>query len=122
MDYQSRRDDVGDFTTDFIVGAAGAAAFEILKLYEIKHKLASKQHARLLRSGLFWLVVVGMIAASGFVAWAFCAGQPNAFPAKVALMGIAARSLARDGLAAISAKQSIKLGDDGRLSFRELFP
>jgi len=112
-----------NFLHHFVVGAAAASAFELLKLYELKHKLTNKKTTRLLHSGLFWITVAGMIAASGFFAWVFYAERPHATAAELALCGVAARSLVREAVAALSVKQGVKLGDDGQeaLSLRDLF-
>jgi hypothetical protein len=109
------------FVHHFLIGACAAAAFEVLRLYEYRHELSSRKYARLMKSALFWLVALGMVAASGFFAWAFYAGRGNVTVAELALSGVAARSLVRQGVGTLSAKSSVKLGspDDG-LSLRDV--
>src|SRR3954463_13291434 len=100
-----------------------AGGFECLKVYDLRHKIANKKYQRLIRSRLFWTAVIGMLAASGFFAWGVYAGRPDASAAQLAIAGIAARSLIRDGLSAITAKQPVKLGggDEQAISTRDLF-
>lgn len=111
------------FVSHFVIGAAAAAAFECLKVYDLKHKLANKKYRRLIRSGLFWVVVIGMLAASGFFSWVVYAERADASAAQLAIAGIAARSVIREGLSTITAKNPVKLGNDGerKLSARDIF-
>jgi len=111
------------FLSHFFVGAGAAAAFECLKLYDLKHKVSHKKYKKLIHSTLFWLVVAGMLAASGFFAWVFYAERADASAAQLAIAGIAARAFIREGLAAATSKQPVKLGseDNQRLSARDIF-
>lgn len=103
----------------FLLGMAGAASLEIFKLYEYKAKLAEKKYQRLMRSIPFWATVAAMLCASGFIAWAINSQIPNVPPLPVICTGIAARSIAREGLALGAARSGTKLGDG--LSLRDIF-
>jgi hypothetical protein len=52
-----------------------------------------------------------MLAASGFFAWAFYAGDPKAQVWNIVLVGITARTLVREIASASFAHSKIKLGD-----------
>lgn len=93
----------------FVLGFVGAAAAELLKVYELRGKLSSAKYRAALQSPLFWLVVCGMLSASGFIAWAVNATTQLA-PWQVVLSGIGARSLIRAPIQAGSANRRTKLG------------
>lgn len=110
------------FFGHFGVGATAAAAFECLKLYDLRHKLTQKKYIRLVKSKLFWIVVCGMLGASGFFSWVVYAERADVSVAQLALAGIAARSIIREGATAITSKQMIKLGEsESALSARDIF-
>lgn len=96
----------------FFLGAAGAACAEMLKLYELRGKLSSKKYQSALRSPLFWIVTLGMLVASGFIAWAVNSLTQLA-PWQIVLSGIGARSLIRAPLEARTANPPARLGDSG---------
>lgn len=103
----------------FLLGMAGAASLELLKLYEYRWKLSEKKYQALMRSFSFWAVVAGMLCASGFIAWAFHAEATNVSPWTVVITGIAARSITREITAAGVATSGTKLGDKPTL--RDIF-
>jgi len=76
----------------FVLGTLGAAAAELLKLYELRGKWDEPKLEAALRSPIFWAIVIGMLAASGFIAWAVNAKTALA-PWQVVLSGIGARTL-----------------------------
>ena len=105
----------------FLLGSGGAAASELLKLYELRGKLSTKRYRAMLRSPLWWFVVAGMLMASGFIAWAINAGQPSATPLQIVMTGIAARSIVRGVAESKTANAAQRLGagaesDDGSLA------
>lgn len=77
----------------FLVGALGALAFELLRMYELYGKLNTRKFRALFGSFLYWVTFAGMVAASGFVAWAIYVdgGEPTHW--QLILSGIGARSL-----------------------------
>jgi hypothetical protein len=81
----------------FLVGAGGAGAFEVLKYWDLQHKLTPGKFSKLLRSSVFWIPVVGMLVASGFVSWAYFDGRPAAMTWDFLMAGVAARTLLREG-------------------------
>jgi hypothetical protein len=97
------------FGSYFGVGVAAAASVELLKIYELRGKLASKRYAALLRAPLFWTVVAGMLVASGFIAWAANA-ESDASVWQIVLSAIGARSLIRGTAEMRVANRSISLG------------
>ena len=96
----------------FLIGGAGALCFEVLKVYEYRHKLTSQKWKKMLRSKLYWGVFVGMVLASGFFAWAFNAKHQEVDAWQVVLSGIASRSLIRELLAAKAASADKVMGDE----------
>jgi hypothetical protein len=104
-------------------GALGAASLELLKLYEYRGKLRADRFRRLIRSGMFWSIVTGMLAASGFIAWAMHADSPDSRIWTVVITGIAARSIVRELGAAKVTAAPIKLGpaESDQASLREIF-
>lgn len=97
------------FTEYFILGFAGAASAEALKVYELRGKLSTATYQAALRSPLFWAVIFAMLCASGFIAWAVNAYTELA-PWQVVLSGIGARSLIRTPAQAKSANRGAHLG------------
>ncbi len=81
----------------FLVGAAGAGAFEVLKYWDLRDKLTPGKFDKLLRSKVFWIPVAGMLSASGFVSWAYFDGRPAALTWDYLMAGVAARTLLREG-------------------------
>jgi len=99
------------FLYDFVLGAAGAAAFEALKLWELQGKLREEKFRKLLRSASLWIPLLLMLAASGFLAWAFYQDEPKTKAWNFVIVGIAARTLVREIASAKFAHSKIKLGD-----------
>lgn len=112
--------DSSTFAQHFVVGATAAAAFEVLKVYELRTKLSSKSYLRLIRSPLFWLATLGMVLASGFFAWVFYANSQDVTAMELALSGVAARSFVREGLTATTSRP-VKLGDEQPSPLRDMF-
>lgn len=108
----------------FALGFAGASAAELLKVYELRGKLATAKYRATLRSPLFWLVLLGMLASSGFIAWAVNATTQLA-PWQVVLSGIGARSLIRAPIQAQTANRRTHLGgtsaSEARFHVRDMF-
>jgi cell division septal protein FtsQ len=103
----------------FLLGMAGAASLELLKLYEYRSKLSQKKYRALMRSLTFWALVAGMLLASGFIAWAYHADAPNVSRWTVVITGIAARSITREITASRVAAAPTNLGDGP--SLRDIF-
>jgi hypothetical protein len=98
------------FLHHFMIGAAGAAAFEALKLWELQGKLTEAKFRKLLHSASMWIPLSLMLAASGFFAWAYYEGDAKATTWNFVLAGIAARTLVREVASASFAHSKIKLG------------
>ena len=81
----------------FLIGGAGAGAFEMLKYWDLQHKLSPGKFAKLLSSYVFWIPVLGMMVASGFVSWAYFDGRPTAMTWDYLMAGVCARTLIREG-------------------------
>ena len=107
----------------FLLGAAGALSLEILKLYELRARLSLKKYRMLWRSWLFWLVVIGMLASSGFVAWAMFADAEDATVWHVVMTGMAARSIVREiGAARTAARPTtLSAAEDDRVALSDVF-
>ena len=107
----------------FLLGAAGAFSLEALKLYELRARLSSKKFRMLSRSWLFWGVVLAMLAASGFVAWAMFADAEGATVWHVVMTGMAARSIVREIGAARVATRPATLGaaEEDRVVLADVF-
>jgi hypothetical protein len=108
------------FLALFLLGSAGAVAGEVLKLYELRGKLTSAKYRALATSPLFWGVFGGMLAASGFIAWAVNSTAPDPTPLQVILSGIGARGLVRGAAEARTANASPTLGDSNQVKLRDL--
>ena len=107
----------------FFLGAAGAASLEILKLYQFHARLTQKKFQALARSPLFWSVVLGMLAASGFIAWAMNIDTQDTTVWYVVMTGMAARSIVREIGATQTAMDSVKLGlaDKEHITLKDVF-
>lgn len=99
-----------DFLSLFGVGALGALAGELLRLYELRGKLANVKYRRLARSPLYWAVFAGMLFSSGFIAWAAMSPIADPQPLQVILAGIGARGLIQGATAGAVANSGAKLG------------
>lgn len=104
----------------FLVGAGGALAGEVLKLYELRSKLAMPKYRRVARSWLFWGVAAGMVAASGFIAWAVNAHDLMATPFQIMLSGAGARAIIHSATDA-KVNASAHLGADDNITLRDIF-
>src|SRR5262245_39023537 len=109
------------FAHHFAIGAATAAVLEALRLYEKKHEISIKMYSLLLRSPLFWLVMLAAILAAGGVAWVLHRQSAEASIVQLALTGAAVRALIRQILAVATVKNPIRLGASERPPLRELF-
>ena len=106
------------------LGACGAAAFELLKIWDYRGKLKPQKFERLIRSPMFWSILLGMLVASGFFAWVFNVNAGyvgNEAIKPVVLTGIAARTILREVTAAGMTYKSEALGDDDSISARDIF-
>lgn len=108
-----------NFIAYFLLGACGALASELLKLYELRGRLSTVKYVKLAHSPLFWVVSTGMILSSGFIAWAVNSGVPNATPLQVVLAGIGARGLVRGIGETGTANAPDNLGED-RITLRDI--
>ncbi|KAA3658015.1 MAG: hypothetical protein DWQ04_26395 [Chloroflexi bacterium] len=113
--------DFSDFPVLFILGFGGAAALELLKLYDYRGKLTKKKYNKLMKSFSFWVVVLGMLVASGFIAWAFHAGSQDLRIWNVVMTGMAARSIVREAVSAQVVNASTKLGDQDSITAKDIF-
>lgn len=106
------------------IGAAGAGALELLKLYELRGKMNLVKYQKQMRSPVFWAIVVGMLLASGFIAWAFHEGATDVSAWSVVITGVAARSVIHGALAARAANGAVTMGEKpvgDELSWRDAF-
>ena len=92
----------------------------MLKLWEYYGALPHKKWKALPSSAQYWLLVIGMLLASGFFSWVICEQSPSSTAIQVATAGIAARSLIRQFLAAKTSNRSTKLGDEDTLTMSDL--
>lgn len=72
---------------------------------------------------MFWLVVLGMIVASGFIAWVVNSDMADDSHAVVHLVatGMAARSLVRAPIQAKLANENLTFGSNDKASLRDAF-
>src|SRR5438132_24302 len=84
----------------FVIGLAGAACLELFKLYEMRSRISMTTWNERIRSPLFWLPLLGMLAASGFITWAMHPVLDPTQPFRLVLAGMGARSLIRSPLEA----------------------
>lgn len=103
-----------DFLHHFVIGAAGAAAFEALKLWELQGKITEGKFKKLLGSLSLWIPLTLMLAASGFLAWAFYEGKSEVKAWNLVVVGITVRTLVREVTSAGFAHSKIKLGGSDR--------
>jgi hypothetical protein len=107
---------LNEFLWYTFIGSAGAGAVELLKVYELRGKLDQKRYRSLLKSGTFWLAVMGMLSASGFLAWAFYAqSTPPPTPWQLIMASVAARSFMRTSIEANVANARQTLGGESIL-------
>jgi hypothetical protein len=109
----------------FVYGAAGAASLELLKVYDYRDKFDPGKYYKLLKSGLYWGIVIGMLLASGFIAWAANAEKAGVAIWQVVVTGIAARSIVRELGTVKEATSPTTLGASEpaqkRVSLRDVF-
>lgn len=105
-----------------LLGSLGATSVELLKLYENRGKLPQKKYQALARSQLFWLVTMGMLLSSGFIAWAVHADREGVRIWDIVITGIAARSVVRGAVASKVANSRTNLGvHESPVSVRDIF-
>jgi hypothetical protein len=105
----------------FLVGAAGAAAFEAMKLWQIHDTLEETKFRALLRSWVMWMPLTGMLLSSGFLCWALYDGQATVRAWELVTAGITTRTAIREiGAAGVRRSKGrfgkLKLGDTVALS------
>jgi len=104
----------------FLLGALGAAAMELIKLYERYETMKLGRFKAMVRSGLFWGVEAGLVLGSGFLAWAMHAQAEKLVFWQVVMTGIAARTIARESLTIQQAGAETKLGGE-TVTLRDIF-
>lgn len=107
----------------FFLGMAGALSLEILKLYEYHHRLTESRFRKLVCSSLFWVVFLGMLVASGFIAWAVNVDAKRTTVWGVVLTGMGARAIVRELGSAQRARSTAKLGgtEDEPITWKDVF-
>src|SRR4051812_20435188 len=102
---------MSEFLHHFLIGAAGAAAFEGLKLWELQGKLDEAKFREALKSLVFWLPLLLMLSAAGFFAWAYYDGVPTVKAWDLVIAGVGARTLIREAISGgVSHTRNIPLG------------
>ena len=102
-------------------GFCGAAAEEMLKLYERKGSLGEEKFKAALASPLHWGLVLGMLTASGFLAWAVNAISSDVVPWQIVLSGIGASSLIRIPIEAKEANKPVSSGGASGFQVQDFF-
>ena len=107
----------------FIIGAAGALCVQLITLYDQFGKLEAAKFYQMVRARLFWAVTLGMIFASGIVAWAVHADSNTARVFDVFVAGIAARSIVGGVLAGTTSNSKTVAGVESsdEVSMRTIF-
>lgn len=98
-----------------VLGAAGAGALQMLKLYEARGTLSPEDFRDQISSPIVWLGIACMLLASGFISWAYHAENQDARIWDIVFTGIAARSIVGGALAGKRANSQTTLGDSGHL-------
>jgi hypothetical protein len=101
---------LNQFITYSSIGFAGALCLELFKLYELREKLARKKSRALFQSPVYWIATLGMLCASGILAWLINASVQNPTPWQLAIAGIAGRSLLRVPGEVTAAKGKLHAG------------
>ena len=107
----------------FLLGMFGAISVEVFKVYEMMGKLESEKFKAVLSSRVYWIVVVLMALASGFIAWGVNSNSNPDSVWSVIVSGIGARSLVFKPFEMHVAHQSPQLGvgDKKRVSLKDIF-
>jgi hypothetical protein len=111
-----------------LVGAAGAAAYELSNLYNLMLKLPQGKFQAVPASPLHYALELGTIVASRFIAWGINAhGNPAEW--RLTIAGIGARSIAskpieigvaRGEPAAAASERGVSI-QSGSVSLRDIF-
>ncbi len=111
------------FLHHFAIGAAGAAAFEALKLWYFREKWTRAKFCSALSSSVLWIPLLLMLAASGFLAWAYYEKDVAASAWNLAMVGVTARTIIRESVsvwAIRKLKHETKLGSE-HVTFGDIF-
>ena len=113
---------MGTFIHHFFIASVGVGAVELMKLATLHGKLSNKKYQRLIRSSQFWTWLAVLMGASGFLAWAYHAKNPDIGPWDLIIAGISVRTLLHEATAAGVANAQVQLGapDEDKVSFRDV--
>ncbi|KAI9134029.1 hypothetical protein [Acaryochloris sp. CCMEE 5410] len=109
------------FIERFWLGFVGAIVFEIIKLYEMMGKLESKKFRSIMTSKIYWIMIIMMAAASGFIAWGINDGYDNVSTWQVIMSGIGARTLVTKPIELNIAHKNTELGDKSKISLKDIY-
>ena len=105
----------------FLLGFGGAAAVEIIRLYEKMGKLESEKFKAILVSKVYWFMTALMAAASGFIAWAIHSGDGIEAAWPVVLTGIGVRTLIAKPFELAAAHANTELGSNNKLRLKDFY-
>lgn len=106
---------------NFWLGFGGAIAFEGIKLYEMMGKLESKKFKSIIVSRIYWIMIIIMAAASGFIAWGINDGNNSVSKWQVIMSGIGARALVTKPIELNIAHSNTELGDKRKISLKDIY-
>lgn len=109
------------FAEYFLLGIGGALSVEILKLYEMMGKIDSDRFKAILSSRIYWLMLLLMACASGFIAWGINAGAESATVWQVIISGIGARTIVSKPVELNVAHKNTELGVGSKVSLKDIF-
>lgn len=103
------------------LGFGGAIAVEILKLYEKMGTLPGRKFRAILFSKIYWIMIILMAIASGFIAWGINSASEAATVWQVIISGIGARTLVAKPIELNVAHSNVELGDNNKITLRDIY-
>lgn len=103
----------------------GGLALEATRWFRLRERLNTAKYQRLLKSWLYWVVTIAMVAFGALVAFYWAVSKEEIpTPFELLIAGAAAPSLLTNAVSTFLSKESTTLGqDDARneVTFRDLF-
>ena len=105
----------------FLLGSLGALSVEIVRVYELKHKLHYKKYQKIYKSLLFWIVVIAFFSISGFFTWIMNENNPNVTPWQLFFTGMGSSALIKKFAEGLYSKKELDAGSDNeQLELKDL--
>lgn len=105
----------------FLLGFGGAIAVEIMKLYEMMGNTEAQKFKKIISSLIYWIMMLLMAVASGFIAWGINDGVETATVWQVIISGVGARTLVTKPIELNIAHKNTELGNKDKVTLKDIY-